>query len=225
MKQLIAFLAGCTACMTIIAGEVDVPNTFSAGTPARAAEVNQNFDALETGIDDNAQRLNTLEMTAQAPTIDVLQQNVLVGDQVDINGQLLTINSLEFVRLDNDTDYVIEYPTPLNGEAILLNAIWVTEPRDLGRAVPGQQVFSLTLNGFAAHLNQDFRQTQQCSSIGSCFGNTALIRNALGVQVGPETLLSLVITQTVDSVGTKEERQALMNGFLDLLPYIEIRPK
>jgi len=211
--------------MTVIAGEVDVPNTFSAGTPARAAEVNQNFEALETGIDDNAQRLDTLEMAAQAPTIDVLQQNVLVGDQVDINGQLLTINSLEFVRLDNDTDYVIEYPEPLNQAAILLDATWVTEPRDLGRAVPGRRFFSLTLNGFSAELNQEFRQTQQCSAVGSCFANRALISNALRVQVGPETLLQLVISQSFDSVGTKAERQALMNDFMDLLPYIEIRPK
>jgi len=36
------------------AGEVTVPHTFQAGTPAVAAEVNQNFAAVETAINDNA---------------------------------------------------------------------------------------------------------------------------------------------------------------------------
>ena len=35
-------------------GQTQVPNTFTAGTPARAVEVNDNFDALETAIDQNA---------------------------------------------------------------------------------------------------------------------------------------------------------------------------
>ena len=34
--------------------QTQVPNDFTAGTPARAAEVNANFDALETAIDENA---------------------------------------------------------------------------------------------------------------------------------------------------------------------------
>lgn len=33
--------------------QTDVPNVFEAGQPARAAEVNENFDTLETAIDQN----------------------------------------------------------------------------------------------------------------------------------------------------------------------------
>ena len=35
-------------------GQTQVPNDFTAGEPARAAEVNANFDALETAVDQNA---------------------------------------------------------------------------------------------------------------------------------------------------------------------------
>ena len=34
--------------------QTQVPNVFEDGTPASAAEVNANFDALETAIDDVA---------------------------------------------------------------------------------------------------------------------------------------------------------------------------
>ena len=36
------------------ADDLTIPNTFQAGTPARAAEVNGNFTAVEASVDDNA---------------------------------------------------------------------------------------------------------------------------------------------------------------------------
>ncbi len=48
------------------ADEVDVPNTFSAGEPAVAEEVNANFEALEASVDDNAVRIVELE-SSMAP--------------------------------------------------------------------------------------------------------------------------------------------------------------
>lgn len=43
------------------AAEVSGLNTFSAGSPARASEVNANFDAVKTAVDDNHARLAALE--------------------------------------------------------------------------------------------------------------------------------------------------------------------
>ena len=39
--------------------QTQVPNDFQASTPARAAEVNQNFDALESAIDGNGADIST----------------------------------------------------------------------------------------------------------------------------------------------------------------------
>ena len=44
-----------------IAGNVTIPNTFSNGAVADATQVNSNFSALETAVDDNDSRLTVLE--------------------------------------------------------------------------------------------------------------------------------------------------------------------
>ena len=41
--------------------QTQVPNTFEAGQPARATEVNANFDALELAIDQNAADITELQ--------------------------------------------------------------------------------------------------------------------------------------------------------------------
>jgi hypothetical protein len=45
-------------------GQTQVPNTFQAGQPARAAEVNENFDTLETAIDQNLAEITTLHQAS-----------------------------------------------------------------------------------------------------------------------------------------------------------------
>jgi len=43
------------------ASSVTIPTSFTAGTAAVAAEVNGNFDAVKSAVDDNDSRLNALE--------------------------------------------------------------------------------------------------------------------------------------------------------------------
>jgi hypothetical protein len=66
MKQLV--FAGLVSMITatVQAGQVDVPHSFQGGSPALAAEVNANFDALEVAVDDNAVRIETLESDMEA---------------------------------------------------------------------------------------------------------------------------------------------------------------
>lgn len=60
-RNLLGLVAAVTLCGTVSAGEVGAVTTFSAGSAAKAAEVNANFDALIAAIDDNATRIAALE--------------------------------------------------------------------------------------------------------------------------------------------------------------------
>lgn len=80
-KRIIAratFLALALSQGPAFAGTVDIPNTFTAGTPAVAADVNDNFDAVETAVDDNAANIqtNSMSITTNSEDIDTLQTDV-----------------------------------------------------------------------------------------------------------------------------------------------------
>jgi hypothetical protein len=47
MNRLFTFIMSITFAMPGFADEVDIPNSFAAGTRAVAADVNANFDAVE----------------------------------------------------------------------------------------------------------------------------------------------------------------------------------
>lgn len=44
-----------------LADTLAVPNEFAAGTPARSADVNENFAAVETAVNDNDSRITAIE--------------------------------------------------------------------------------------------------------------------------------------------------------------------
>ncbi|MDP2274738.1 MAG: tail fiber domain-containing protein [Archangium sp.] len=92
-----ALLAGATA----LAGNVTLPNTFTPNTPARAAEVNANFTAVKTAVDDNHGRLQTVE--GQLPPL----QTSVAG----LNTSVTTLNNTTWRRTGNlatnpATDYL-----------------------------------------------------------------------------------------------------------------------
>jgi len=56
-----AFFSVTVVSAVTWAGSVTLPFTFSAGTTARASEVNANFAAVKTAVDDNHARITALE--------------------------------------------------------------------------------------------------------------------------------------------------------------------
>lgn len=94
-RTLVLFLSGLITSVTM-ADEVDIPNQFQANTPAVAAAVNANFDAVEAAVDDNAQRVAALEGAFGVAGVSVAIDGIVVGryiqpghgfvDVTDVNG-------------------------------------------------------------------------------------------------------------------------------------------
>lgn len=97
MKALIRTIGLTTVMATssVMAGPVNQANvnTFSSGSAAMASEVNQNFQALITAIDDNAQQIAALQDASVASVAGRTYElrvlgNIFRGDQVN-NGSTL----------------------------------------------------------------------------------------------------------------------------------------
>lgn len=64
MKKLIIASILSALATTSIAADISIPNTFSSGTPAVAAEVNENFSVLATESNSQNVRINALETSS-----------------------------------------------------------------------------------------------------------------------------------------------------------------
>ena len=64
-------------------GELNIPHSFTSGSKAVAAEVNTNFDTVQTEVSDNHSRIAALEsaLTAIQQTVNQLQANLNNADQ------------------------------------------------------------------------------------------------------------------------------------------------
>ncbi len=63
-----------------LADDLTIPNTFTAGTPARAADVNDNFSAVEASVDDNAQNVTDAAATLAAVSVNVDSNTTNIGN-------------------------------------------------------------------------------------------------------------------------------------------------
>ena len=109
------------ACASVIlvlaksasADDLTVPNTFQAGTPARASEVNENFTAVEASVDDNAANISANATNIQTNTdaiaasslgggITVFAQGVSIGrlvSGVQNTDQMTIVSDAGFVYI------------------------------------------------------------------------------------------------------------------------------
>ena len=93
MKTQLAHLAIFTAFFagTATASNLTVPNTFAADTKAVAAEVNANFSAVKTAVDDNQTQIDAVRATADTNTTAVDANTTAV----DANTTAVDANTLQ----------------------------------------------------------------------------------------------------------------------------------
>ena len=94
-RFLVASMA-VIAAQPALAGNVTGLTTFTAGTPAKASEVNGNFAAVKTAVDDNAGRIAALESAVSAlqSMVATLQAN-LASTQSDLAAMGAPIKGLQ----------------------------------------------------------------------------------------------------------------------------------
>ena len=111
LNKAILIATSLWACQSMAVG-FTVPNTFESGTAASAAEVNANFDAIETAIGDNANSINTnvTDINTNTANIAAISSGGAPAVQLkDANGvfvgRLLGISNLTNVSFLTDEGY------------------------------------------------------------------------------------------------------------------------
>lgn len=107
LRTCFLFLFVCTlitAPTPALASDVTIPNTFQSGTPAVAAEVNANFTAVETAVDDNDSRIAALEAALATLQATVTSQETAISTlQATVTSQETTISTLQATVTSQET--------------------------------------------------------------------------------------------------------------------------
>ena len=93
-RYAFALLFGLVLGGSAWAGTVSLPHSFQAGEKAVAAEVNANFDAVASAVNDNDNRIGTLETADLINRLKTLESSVSQL-QTDLAAAQSTIGSLE----------------------------------------------------------------------------------------------------------------------------------
>ncbi len=108
-------LIGVCVALTSRAAELTIPHTFTSGTPAKASEVNANFNAVKGAVDAADSRLNSLETdntdnksdiaelqtttTANSAAITTLQ-STMNGKQTRVSGTCTVGSAISAINVD-----------------------------------------------------------------------------------------------------------------------------
>jgi hypothetical protein len=111
---------------------VTLPNTFTPGSTIKSSQVNDNFSAVKTAVDDNQAQIDTLKAAvddnkAQITAVDVAKQN-------RVTGTCATGSSIAAIKpdgtvtceVDDHPTYTAALPVAISGSVISLQAGGIT---------------------------------------------------------------------------------------------------
>ncbi len=185
-----------------MASELAVPNTFTGGSKAVAADVNANFSAVEDAVNDNDARITANETAVSDSDARITANETAIGDneaRVTTNESVISANSDAIAQLSladgvayqpsiNNTAFIdragrvvksMALDAPLDGHAIVMWNAWYI-------CTSGTCVVRCSIDVDATSLNTRNFTLQQVPNNG--YGSLSLT-HALPVQAGQTNLV------------------------------------
>ncbi|VAW89547.1 hypothetical protein MNBD_GAMMA18-490 [hydrothermal vent metagenome] len=98
----------------------DMPYTFSSGSPARASEVNANFQSLDRRISELESQLGASCLAERPHTLTYTLVEAGVGELVQINGVDYRMIKMAFKGFGTDLSYTVKMPMKINDDGSVL---------------------------------------------------------------------------------------------------------
>lgn len=159
VRHLLPFLA--LIWTSAQAGDLTIPNTFQANTPAVAAHVNANFSAIETAVDDNHARIAQLENQVSTLEADATTANSQISQLVS---QVTTLEGT-VAALDNriaDLEAVIASMPDAATVEFINNLAAVVALQNDAQGRP-----SVVFSGVNVHVNNGTGMTTSVNGLGN----------------------------------------------------------
>jgi len=89
------------------AHEISIPNSFQSGSSAVAQEVNDNFNVVESGVNDNASQIESIQAALDALQAELDELKTTTGDDLSELDEIeAPENGTEVLVIDDDTKAV-----------------------------------------------------------------------------------------------------------------------
>lgn len=187
MKKLSILFALSTFTLQAMAA---VPNTFVAGTPAKAAEVNQNFTYLDTKINDIEDAACANDTSTSPGTYTYTANNTAAGTVLNLNagGVSTSFTILSFPIYDQSTGkrYAVKIPYNSNIDILIRNVVTGC-------------FGNMTIAGYPAMINAWENQSIDRNVDSSTVFTKAFVTGYIQIKVGT-TLLQVTLNFNTSTV-------------------------
>lgn len=168
------------------ASELTIPHDFTSGSTAVAAEVNENFTAAETAVNDNLAQIQALQASVTALTTRVESLEAQSPGLVDVTTYYAT--DLFFIQDDANATMIIPITDGQQTPTVMVATNFEYFP------VPGLDDISFTV---ASDDTVVILQTQGAASMPSAFSSKSRLSVAIEID---DVIPSLGAKQIIDMV-------------------------